>query len=161
MNVFARSLNALEAGGVCTDSTAQGKHRAVVCWGCLRFPFRPSIATVHHSDIYRPIPTWVHRLSKLRFGDRRGVRLLRMGWLVHSPLTMRIWANPSARGWRRSGGLAWSGCYLLRYTWRVRDYFDHQARVVELWSFSTGPSLFRVQVYHCFHPVLRYCLTLC
>ena len=160
VSVFARSFNVLEAVGVCTDSIVQRKHRAVVCWGCLRFLFRPSIATVRHSDIYRAIPTWVPRLPKLRFGDRRRVRLLRMGWLVPSPLTMRIWVNSSARGWRRSGGLAWKGCCLLGDTWRLRDFFDDQARVLELWLFSTGSSLVRVQVYHRFHSVLRYYLTL-
>ena len=45
-------------------------------------------------------------------------------------------------------------------TWRLWDYFDHQARVLELWLFSTGSSLVRVQVYHHFPSVLRYCLTL-
>ena len=93
VNVFARSFNVLEAGGCCTDSTVPGKHRAVVCRGCLRFLFWSSIATVRHSDIYRAIPTWVPRLPMLHFGDRKGVQLLRMGWLVHNPLTMRIWAT--------------------------------------------------------------------
>ena len=31
MSVFARSFNVVEAGGVCTDSTAYGKRRAVNC----------------------------------------------------------------------------------------------------------------------------------
>ena len=78
VSVFARSFNVLEADGVCTDSTVQGKHRAVICWGCLRFLFPPSIATVRHSDIHAT-STWVPLLPKLRFGDSRGVRLLRMG----------------------------------------------------------------------------------
>ena len=105
----------------------------------------------------------------LRFGGRRGcrgVQLLRMGWLVQSPLTMRIGANTSARDWRRSGSLAWNG--LLPFEGymagsgasSLHDYFDYQARVIELWLFSTDPSLVRVQVYHYFHSVLRYCLTL-
>ena len=51
----------------------------------------------------------------LRFGDRKGVRLLRIGWLVHSSLTMRIWVNSSAKGWRRLGGLAWSGLLLFGF----------------------------------------------
>ena len=91
VSVFAKSFNILEAGGCCTDSTVHGKHRAVICRGCLWFLFRPSIATVCHSHIYSAVPTWVPRLPMLRFGDRRGVQLLRMGWLVHSLLTMRIW----------------------------------------------------------------------
>ena len=95
---FREEFNVLEAGGCCTDSTVHGKHRAVVCRGCLRFLLWPSIAMVRYSDIYRAIPTWVPRLPMLRFGDRRGVQLLRMGWLVHSPLTIRIWAS------RRQGG---------------------------------------------------------
>ena len=132
----------------------------MVCWGCLRFLFRPLIATVHPSDIYRAIPTWVPRLPMLHFGDRRGVRLLRIGLLVHSALTMRTWVNSSARGWRRLGCLAWNGCYLLGDTWRVRDYVDHQARVLVHWLFSTGSPLLRFQVYHRFHSVLRYCLTI-
>ena len=33
----------------------------VVCWGCLRFLFRPFFATVRCSAIYRDIPTWVPR----------------------------------------------------------------------------------------------------
>ena len=74
MSIFARSFS--EAGGVCTDSTVQGKYRPVVSWSCLRFLFRPSIATACRSDIYRAILTWVPRLPMLRFGDRRGVRLL-------------------------------------------------------------------------------------
>ena len=37
---------------------------------------------------------------------------------------------------------------------------DYQTRVLELWLFSTGSSLVRVQVYSCFHPVLRYCWTI-
>ena len=45
-------------------------------------------------------------------------------------------------------------------SWRLWDYFDHQARVLELWLFSTGSSLVRVQVRHRSHSVLRYCLTL-
>ena len=107
----------------CTDSAVHGSHRAVVFLSCLRFMFRPSIATVCHSDIYRATPTWVPQLPMLRFGGRRGCRgveLLRMGWLVHSPLTMRIWANSSARGWRRSGGLAWNSLIPVGDTWRVR-----------------------------------------
>ena len=32
---------------------------AVVCWGCLRFLFRPSFAALRCSDIYRNILTWV------------------------------------------------------------------------------------------------------
>ena len=32
-----------------------------MCWGCLRFLFRPSFATVRCSAIYRDIPTWVPR----------------------------------------------------------------------------------------------------
>ena len=35
------------------------ENMAVVCWGCLRFLFRPSFAAVRCSDIYRDIPTWV------------------------------------------------------------------------------------------------------
>ena len=66
-------------------------------------------------------------VADVRFGDRRGLQLLRMGWLVHSPLTMRVWANSSARRWRRSGG--GTVLYLLGDIWRVRDYFDYQARV--------------------------------
>ena len=31
------------------------------CWGCLRFLFRPSFATIRCSDIYRDIPIWVPR----------------------------------------------------------------------------------------------------
>ena len=93
VSVFARSFNVLETVGCCTDSTVHGKHRVVVCRGCLRFLFRPSLAMVRHSDIYRALPTWAPRSPMLRFGDRRGVQLLRMGWLVHSPLTMRIWAT--------------------------------------------------------------------
>ena len=49
MSVFARSFNVLEAGGCCTDSTVHGKHRDVVSRGCLRFLFRPAIATVRQS----------------------------------------------------------------------------------------------------------------
>ena len=78
-------------------------HRAWKTSSCgllklLEIMFRPSIATVCPSDIYRAIsdiyranPTWVTRLPMLRFGDHRGcsgVQLLRMGCLVHSPLTM-------------------------------------------------------------------------
>ena len=29
------------------------------------------------------------------------------------------WANSSARGWRRSGGLAWNGLIHLGDTWRI------------------------------------------
>ena len=158
VSVFARNFNVLEAGEVCTDSTVQGKHRAVVCWSCLRFLFRLSIATVRYGDIYRAIPIWVPRLPMLRSGDRRGVRLLRMGWLVHSPLSMRIWANSSARWWRRLGGLAWNGLLPFGGYMASSGLLDYQARVLEL---STGSSLVRVQIYRCFHLVLRYCLTLC
>ena len=67
VSVFTRSFNVLEAGGVCTGSTVQGKHRAVVCCGCLKFLIRPSIATVHHSDIYRAIPTWIPPIAEVTF----------------------------------------------------------------------------------------------
>ena len=42
----------------------------------------------------------------------------------------------------------------------LHDYFDYHASVSELRLFFTDSSLVRVQVYPCFHPVLRYCLTL-
>ena len=107
-------------------------------------------------------------VANVTFGDRRGcsgVQLLRMGWLVHSPLTMRIWANSSVRGWRKSGGLVWDG--LLSFggymadssASSLHDYFDIRPTFLELWLFSTDPPLVRVQVYRFFHPVLRYCLT--
>ena len=100
-----------------------------MCWGRLRFLFRPSFTTIRCCDIYRDIPTWVPRLPMLRSGDCRGVRLLRMGRLVYSLLIMQILGDSSARGWRRSSGLAWNGCYLLGNTWRVWGYLDYQARV--------------------------------
>ena len=78
-----------------------------MCWGCLRFLFRPSFAAVRCSDIYRD--SHLGALGPmLRFGDCRGVQLLRMGRLVYSLLTMKIWAT-RRQGWRRSSGLAWNG----------------------------------------------------
>ena len=56
MSVFVRDFNLLTTGGGCTESIVHGKYWAVVCWGCLRFLFRPSFATVHCSGIYRDIP---------------------------------------------------------------------------------------------------------
>ena len=91
----------------------------MVCWGCLNFLFQPFIATVRHSDIYRAIPTWVPRLPKLRFGDRRGARLLRMGWLVHSPLTMRIWVTRRQAG----GQIGRSSVEWLATFWGIHGEF--------------------------------------
>ena len=90
-------------------------------------------------------------------------------YLVQGPLTMRIRANSSARGWRRSGGLVWNGRlssagYMVGSgAFPLHIYFDYRARVFRtlvIFKFSTDPSLVRVQVYHCLHSVLRYCLTL-
>ena len=75
---FSRGVNVVEAGGCCKYSTVHGKHRAVVCRGCLRFLFRPSLATVHHGDIYGDIPTWVPRVPMLHFDGCRGVHYY--GW---------------------------------------------------------------------------------
>ena len=94
------------------------------------FLFQSSVATVHYGDTYRAIPTWVPRLPMLRSGDRKGVRLLRIGWLVHSPLTVRIWANSSARGWRRLGGLAWNGLLPFGGYIASSGLLDNQAHVL-------------------------------
>ena len=61
VSVFVRGFDVLATGGGCTDFIVHGKYWAVVCWGCLRFLFRPSFATVRCSDIYRDTPTWVPR----------------------------------------------------------------------------------------------------
>ena len=84
------------------------ENMTVVCWGCLRFLLRPSFAAVRRSDIYHDIPTWVPWSRFLRFGDCRGVQLPRMGRLVYSLLTTKIWAT-RRQGWQTSGGLAWNG----------------------------------------------------
>ena len=52
MSVFARGFHVFYRAW---------KYLVVVCWGCLRFLFRPSFATVRRSAIYRDIPTWVPR----------------------------------------------------------------------------------------------------
>ena len=43
VSVFARGFNVLATGGGCTDFIVYEKYRAVVCWGCLRFLFRPCL----------------------------------------------------------------------------------------------------------------------
>ena len=63
-----------------------------MCWGCLRFLFRPCLprfAVVIFTAIF-PLGTPV---SMLRFGDCRGVQPLRTGRLVYSLLVMQIWAT--------------------------------------------------------------------
>ena len=102
----------------------------------------------------------------LRFGGRRGCRWVCTDGVV-SPKSADHpnWANSSARGWRRSQGLAWTGSIPLGDTRRVRALLPSMTtsiirRALELYLFSTDPSLVHVQVYHCFHSILRYCLTL-
>ena len=68
-----------------------------MCWGCLRFLFRPSFAAVRCSDIYRDSHLGA-LVPMLRFGDCRGVQLLRMGRLVYSLQIMQNLGDSSARG---------------------------------------------------------------
>ena len=92
VSVFARGFNVLATGGGCTDFIVYGKYLALVCWGCLRFLFRPCLprfAVVIFTAIF-PLGTPV---SMLRFGDCRGVQPLRTGRLVYSLLIMQIWAT--------------------------------------------------------------------
>ena len=76
------------------------------------------------------------------------------------------WAHSSAKEWRRLGGLTWNSLIPVGDTWRVRVLIPFMSTSIvrpaflELCLFSTDPSLVRVQVYRCLHPLLRYCLTL-
>ena len=75
------------------------------------------------------------------------------------------WANSSAGGLRRSGGLEWDGLIPLVDTWRVRVLLASMTTSIirlafKSWLFSTDPSLVRLKVYHRFHSALRYCLTI-
>ena len=58
---FVRDFHVFATGGGCAGFIVHGKYWVVVCWGCLRFLFRPSFAPVRCSAIYRDIPTWVPR----------------------------------------------------------------------------------------------------
>ena len=61
MSVCRERFHVFATGGGCTGFIVHEKYRVVVWWGCLRFLFRPSFATVRCSAIYRDIPTWVPR----------------------------------------------------------------------------------------------------
>ena len=76
------------------------------------------------------------------------MQLLRMGWLVHSPLTIQIWANllgVEEIGWtsvEQFAAFFWGGGYMAgSAASSFHDYLDYQSRVLELWLFPrTRPS---------------------
>ena len=90
----------------------------------------------------------------LRFGDCRGVQLLRMGRLVYSLLTMPIWAT------RRQGGgadRALSSVERFATFWGIHGEFGTTSIIKlafpELWLFSTGSSPVRVPLYRYFNSI--------
>ena len=68
-----------------------------MCWGCLRFLFRPFFATVRCSAIYRGIPTWVTR-CRCYVSVTVGGATLRMGRLVYNLLDYANLGDSLARG---------------------------------------------------------------